>query len=65
MRTVIFSTMLAAVAAAGFYTLASASIAASRDSKAASFTERFDATLPYKGPLDRQQLVEHYSSEQR
>lgn len=46
MRTLIFSIVLLAVAAAGFYTLVSASIAASRDTKAASFAERFDAALP-------------------
>jgi hypothetical protein len=46
MRTLIFSIVLLAVAAAGFYTLVSASIAASRDTKAATFAERFDAALP-------------------
>ena len=66
MRTLILSIVLLAVAAAGFYTLVSASIAASRDTKAATFSERFDAAIPsYKGPLDRQRLLEHYSSEQR
>jgi hypothetical protein len=46
MRTLIFSIALLAVACAGFYTFVSASIAASRDSKAATFAERFDAALP-------------------
>jgi hypothetical protein len=64
MRTLILSIALLAVAGAGFYTV-SASIAASRDSKAATFSERFDAAPVYKGPLDRQLLLEHHSSEQR
>jgi hypothetical protein len=46
MRSLIFSIVLLAVAAAGFYTLISASIAASREAKAASFSERFAAALP-------------------
>ena len=45
MRALIFSIALLAVAGAGFYTV-TASIAASRDSKAATFAERFDAALP-------------------
>ena len=65
MRILILSIVSLAVAAAGFYALVSASIAASRDTKAASFSERFDAVPAYKGPLDRQLLLEHYSSEQR
>jgi hypothetical protein len=64
MRTLILSIALLAVAGAGFYTV-SASIAAARDSKAATFSERFDAAPVYKGPLDRQLLLEHHSSEQR
>lgn len=65
MRTLILSIILFAVAATGAYTLVSASIAASRDGKAASFAERFDAVPSYKGPLDRQILLDHHSSEQR
>ena len=65
MRTLILSIVLLAVAAAGFYTLVSASIAASRDTKAATFSERFDAVPAYRGPLDRQLLLDHYPSEQR
>ena len=50
MRTLIFSIVLLAVASAGFYSLISASIAASRDTKAATFSERFDAVYPsYNG----------------
>jgi hypothetical protein len=65
MRTLIFTIAVLAVACAGFYPFVSASIAASRDSKAATFSERFDAAPVYKGPLDRQLLIEHHSSEQR
>jgi hypothetical protein len=65
MRTLIFSVVLMAAAAAGFYTFVSASIAASREAKPATFSERFDAVPSYKGPLDRKVLLEHYSSEQR
>lgn len=65
MRTLIFSVVLIAVAAAASYTLVSASIAASRDAKPASFSERFDAAPAYQGPLDRQLLLDHYSAEQR
>jgi hypothetical protein len=46
MRSLIFSIVLLAAAATGFYTFISASIAASRDTKAASFAERFDAVHP-------------------
>jgi hypothetical protein len=46
MRTLILSIALLAVVCAGSYSLVSASIAASRDSKAATFAERFDAALP-------------------
>ena len=46
MRTLIFTIVLLAAASAGFYTLISASIAASRDTKAATFSERFAAALP-------------------
>ena len=46
MRRVVFSVIFLAVAAVGSYTLVSASIAASRDTKPATFSERFDAALP-------------------
>ena len=46
MRRLIFSTIVVAAVSVGFYALISASIAASRDSKAASFSERFAAALP-------------------
>ena len=65
MRTLTLTIVLIAVAAAASYTLVSASIAASRDTKPANFSERFDAVPAYKGPLDRQLLLDHYSSEQR
>jgi hypothetical protein len=45
MRTLIFGTILIAVAAAGFNTLISASLAAARDAKAATFSERFAPVL--------------------
>lgn len=65
MRNLILSVVLMAVTATGFYTFVSASIAASREAKPASFSDRFDAAPSYKGPLDRQLLLDHYSSEQR
>lgn len=46
MRALILSFVLLAVACAGSYTFITASIAASRDSKPATFAERFDAALP-------------------
>ena len=49
MRTLILSMVLLAVVSAGFYTLVSASIAASRDTKTATFSERFDAVFPSNG----------------
>jgi hypothetical protein len=45
MRNLIFSAVLLAVAAVGFHALISASIAASRDAKAATFAERFAPAL--------------------
>jgi hypothetical protein len=45
MRNLIFSVVLLAVAAVGFHTLLSASLAAARDAKAATFAERFDPVL--------------------
>ena len=45
MRTLIFGAILLAVAAAGFHTLISSSIAAARDAKAATFSERFAPVL--------------------
>lgn len=45
MRTLIFGVVLLAVAAAGFHTLISSSLAAARDSKAATFSERFAPVL--------------------
>lgn len=46
MRRLIFAAILLATASIGFYNLVSASIAASRDAKAATFAERFAAALP-------------------
>ena len=45
MRNLIFSAVLLAVAAVGFHALISASIAASRDARAATFAERFAPVL--------------------
>jgi hypothetical protein len=45
MRTLVFGAILLAVAAAGFHTLISSSLAAARDAKAATFSERFDPVL--------------------
>ena len=45
MRTMIFGAILLAVAAAGSHTLISSSIAAARDAKAATFSERFAPVL--------------------
>jgi hypothetical protein len=43
MRSLIFGAVLIAVASVGFYALISSSLAAARDARAASFSERFDA----------------------
>ena len=43
MRKFIFGFVLVAVASAGFYSLISASLAAARDARPATFAERFDA----------------------
>ena len=49
-RSLILSIVILAVIAVTSYTLVSASIAASRDTKPATFSERFAAALPsYKG----------------
>jgi len=45
MRGMIFGVVLIAVVAAGSYTLISSSLAAARDSKAATFSERFAPVL--------------------
>jgi hypothetical protein len=45
MRTVIFGAILLAIAAAGFHTLISSSLAAARDAKTATFSERFAPVL--------------------
>jgi len=45
MRALIFGAILLAVAAAGFHTLISSSLAAARNAKAATFSERFAAVL--------------------
>jgi len=41
MRNLIFGSVLIAIAAVGFYSLISASLAAARDSRPATFAERF------------------------
>ena len=45
MRILIFGAILLAVAAAGFHTLISSSLAAARDARAATFSERFAPVL--------------------
>jgi hypothetical protein len=45
MRSLIFGAILLAVAAAGFHTVISSSLAAARDAKAATFSERFAPVL--------------------
>lgn len=45
MRTLIFGSVLIAIAAAGFYSLISASLAAARDARPATFSERFAPVL--------------------
>ena len=43
MRTLIFGTLLLAIASIGSYALITSSKAAARDTRAATFSERFDA----------------------
>jgi hypothetical protein len=45
MRTLIFGFVLIAVASVGFYSLISASLAAARDARPATFAERFAPVL--------------------
>ena len=45
MRSLIFGAILIAVASVGFHTLISSSLAAARDAKAATFSERFAPVL--------------------
>ncbi len=45
MRTLIFSSILVAVAALGAYTLITSSLAAARDDRPATFAERFAPVL--------------------
>ena len=45
MRTLIFGTVLIAVAFVGFYSVVSASLAAARDARPATFAERFAPAL--------------------
>jgi hypothetical protein len=45
MRGLVFSVLLLAVASIGSYALISASLAATRDAKAATFAERFAPAL--------------------
>jgi hypothetical protein len=45
MRSLVFGAILVAVAAVGFHTLISASLAAARDAKAATFSQRFAPVL--------------------
>ena len=51
MRGLIFGAILLAVAAAGFHTLISSSLATARDAKAATFSERFAPVL--KAPMSK------------
>jgi len=43
MRRLVFGTLLLAIASVGSYALITASLAAARDAKAATFSERFAA----------------------
>jgi len=45
MRSLVFSTLLLAVATLGFHALISASLAAAQDAKVATFSERFAPAL--------------------
>lgn len=45
MRSLVFGVILIAVAAVGFHILISSSLAAARDAKPASFSERFAPVL--------------------
>jgi hypothetical protein len=45
MRRFVFGLILIAVAAAGFHTFISSSLAAARDARAATFSERFAPVL--------------------
>jgi hypothetical protein len=45
MRNLIFGSVMIAVAAIGFYSLISASLAAARDARPATFAERFAPAL--------------------
>jgi hypothetical protein len=45
MRSLIFGVILIAIAAVGFQILISSSLAAARDAKAATFSERFSPVL--------------------
>jgi hypothetical protein len=53
MRTLIFGSVLIAIAATGFYSLISASLAAARDARPATFSERFAPALKSGTSLDR------------
>jgi hypothetical protein len=46
MRTLIFGTVLLAVASVGFHHLISTALSAARDNKAATFSERFAPSVP-------------------
>jgi hypothetical protein len=49
MRTLIFGAVLLAVASAGFHALISGSLAAARDAKVATLSERFAPALSASG----------------
>jgi len=48
MRSLVFGAILIAVAAAGFHTLISSSLAAAREARAATFSERFAPVLKHE-----------------
>ena len=52
MRKLIFGSVLIAIAAVGFYSLISASLAAARDARPATFAERFAPALKAGSSLD-------------
>jgi hypothetical protein len=51
MRNLIFGSVLIAIAAIGFYSLISASLAAARDARPATFAERFAPALKATGTV--------------
>jgi hypothetical protein len=57
MRNLIFSAALLGVASVGFYGLISASLAAARDARAATFSERFAPAFKSASCAARQRII--------